>query len=222
MTTPYVLSDFNPGDGDRIELLFNSGAVDPVFSFSDGQLLASFRAWGEQHDDLVVATIDGDLSEGEVLGAVSIGNSLGLTNPGRLVYADATNTVAGTLYGTTGNDYIYTNSTAVDNTSTLGEDDTVYGGEGYDVVVMEARPSSLVHNRRRGDSLVVTTDSARVCATGVEEFRIDGKVYSRVCLGCLRDDLIAYRPPFVGPGARGWACGWVGGCSLSGVGHRPG
>ena len=46
MTTPYVLSDFNPGDGDRIELLFNSGAADPVFGFSDGQLLASFVGGG--------------------------------------------------------------------------------------------------------------------------------------------------------------------------------
>ena len=112
MTTPYVLADFNPGDGDRIELLFNSGATDPVFSFSDGQLLVSFRAWSQQHDDLVVATIDGDLSEGEVLGAVSIGNSLGFTQSWETyVYADDTNTVAGTFYGTPGNDYIYTNST---------------------------------------------------------------------------------------------------------------
>ena len=188
MTTPYVLADFNPGDGDRIELLFNSGATDPVFSFSDGQLLVSFRGWGQQHDDLVVATIDGDLSEGEVLGAVSIGNSLGFTQSWETyVYADDTNTVAGTLYGTTGNDYIYTNATTIDNViHTLGGDDTVYGGEGYDVVVMEGSAGSLSYiSDDGGAQLVVTTDSARVSATGVEEFRIDGKVYSRV-----GDDLV--------------------------------
>ena len=69
------------------------------------------------------------------------------------------------------------------------------------------------------DEIVVTTDSARVSATGVEEFIIDGRVYSLV-----GDDLIAVSAPHSYP-IRALVVGLADGSedvALSGLGHRPG
>ena len=122
---------------------------------------------------MVVATIDGDLSEGEVLGAFSIGNSLGFDQSWGLGSATAqpgSSMVPGddSIYGGDADQMIHT----------LGGDDTVYGYGGYDIVVMEGSAGSLSYTVTPGtDQIVVATDSAQVSATGVEEFRIDGGVY---------------------------------------------
>ena len=116
-------------------------------SFSDGQLLASFGGWGQQYDDVVIATIDGDLSAGEVLGAVSVGNSLGFDQS----WGTWLSSSAGVLYGTPGDDNIQ-GGDSDQVIYTLGGDDTVVGGGGHDIVVMEGSAGSLSYAMTPGRS----------------------------------------------------------------------
>ena len=145
MTVPYNLPDFNPGQGDRIELQLSNGGGAPVLTLDGNSLYAGF---GDQ-PAVPVVTFGSTLSETDVLSHVGFGNSLGFTQSWGAWITDNSSII----YGTPGEDTI-SGGDADQLIYTLGGADTVDGGEGVDIVVIEGSGESLAsHSQYLGNDI---------------------------------------------------------------------